>query len=189
MVSCLLTPLSIFPGTYLAETLLVTLHRSMGLTWEHSVDCRFHRLPFVANISRKQLFEHLQDCASVMIAFHYAHTDAAHSMLHFDLIVEQDQHLVDHVQNESQHQLDHAQSSTSEIQLEGSAPQPPGHDLPANGVVPLNGNSHADGSQAEAGSSGKAAGVSFKGDTHKGQAVGAADVDMFAQTGHTSRYN
>lgn len=109
-----------------------------------------------------------------MIAFHYAHTDAAHSMLHFDLIVEQDQHLAAHVQNESQHQLDNAQSSTSEIQLNGNAAQSASHDFAANGAVPPNGNSHADGSQAEADSSAKAGGlsskggVSFKGDTHNG---------------------
>lgn len=167
----------------MAEFALLSLHRSLGQIRRLSVDCRFHRLPFVANISRKRLFEHLQDCASVMIAFHYAHTDAAHSMLHFDLIVEQDQHLVDQVQNESQQQLDRAQSSTSEIQLEGGAAQPPGHDFPANGCSPPNGNSHADGSQAGAGSSGK--GVSFKGDTHNGQA-GAASGDLFAQSEHAS---
>ncbi|KAL3158150.1 Son of sevenless 1, variant 2 [Trebouxia sp. C0010 RCD-2024] len=46
---------------------------------------RFHKLPFMARLCRQQLFQYLQDCASVMVAFHYAHTDAAHSMLHFDL--------------------------------------------------------------------------------------------------------
>lgn len=34
---------------------------------------------------RTQLFQHLENQASLMLAFHYAHTDAVQSMQHFDL--------------------------------------------------------------------------------------------------------
>ena len=143
-------------------------------------DCRLHRVPFVAKISRQQLFQYLQDCASVMIAFHYAHTDAAHSMLHFDLIIQQDQHLVDHVQHEpSTKQLDEAQSSTSDIQPNGSAEQFANDDAQANGTLP-SGRSQADNTQAGVGSNGKDQGVSFKGDTY-GKAVSAESVTPLAQ--------
>lgn len=72
--------------------------------------CRFHKLPFLAQICRQQLFRHLQHCASVMVAFHYAHTDAAHSMLHFDL------HLSDHVSHEpNPDQPEHTQSSIDAV--------------------------------------------------------------------------
>lgn len=143
-------------------------------------DCRLHRVPFIAKISRQQLFQYLQDCASVMIAFHYAHTDAAHSMLHFDLIIQQDQHLVDHVQHESStKQLDEAQSSTSDIQPNGSAEQFANHDAEANGTLP-SGRSQADDTQAGVGSNGKDQGVSFKGDTY-GKAVSAESVTPLAQ--------
>jgi len=39
---------------------------------------------------RQQLFSYLEHSASVMVAFHYAHTDAAQSMLHFDLLLQED---------------------------------------------------------------------------------------------------
>lgn len=44
----------------------------------------------MAAFCRQQLFSYLEHSASVMVAFHYAHTDAAQSMLHFDLLLEED---------------------------------------------------------------------------------------------------
>ena len=130
-----------------------------------SFNCRFHRVPFVAKISRQQLFQYLQDCASVMIAFHYAHTDATHSMLHFDLIIQQDQHLVDHAEHESDiNQLDSAPSSTSDIQPDGNAAQIASHDAQANAILEPNGRIQADGTQAEAAINGKDQGTPCKGD-------------------------
>ena len=41
----------------------------------------------MGSFCRQQLFRHLEHCASLVVAFHYAHTDAAHSMLHFDLLL------------------------------------------------------------------------------------------------------
>ena len=134
--------------------------------------CRFHRLPFVAKISRQQLFQYLQDCASVMIAFHYAHTDAAQSMLHFDLIIQQDQHMANVAHGSGANQLDNAQSSTSDIQPNGNAAQSANHDAQANGILAPSGGTQADGTQAGASSNGKDQGVSFKGDTC-GKAVNA----------------
>lgn len=44
----------------------------------------------MAPFCRQQLFQYLQHSAALMVAFHYSHTDAAQSMLHFDLLLEQD---------------------------------------------------------------------------------------------------
>ena len=38
-----------------------------------------------SQLARTQLFRHLEDQAALVLAFHYAHTDAVHSMQHFDL--------------------------------------------------------------------------------------------------------
>ena len=46
----------------------------------------------MARFCRQQLFQYLEHSASLMVTFHYAHTDAAQSMLHFDLLLEQDLH-------------------------------------------------------------------------------------------------
>ncbi|KAL0027925.1 hypothetical protein WJX79_003037 [Trebouxia sp. C0005] len=57
--------------------------------WLHWLQ-RLKGLPFMAAFCRQQLFSYLEHSASVMVAFHYAHTDAAQSMLHFDLLLEED---------------------------------------------------------------------------------------------------
>jgi hypothetical protein len=44
----------------------------------------------MAAFCRQQLFGYLEHSAAVMVAFHYAHTDAAQSMLHFDLLLQED---------------------------------------------------------------------------------------------------
>ncbi len=44
----------------------------------------------MAAFCRQQLFSYLEHSASVMVAFHYAHIDAAQSMLHFDLLLQED---------------------------------------------------------------------------------------------------
>lgn len=57
---------------------------------------RLKGLPFMAAFCRQQLFSYLEHSASVMVAFHYAHTDAAQSMLHFDLLLQEDLQPQDH---------------------------------------------------------------------------------------------
>ncbi|KAL0054936.1 hypothetical protein WJX82_004786 [Trebouxia sp. C0006] len=57
--------------------------------WLHWLQ-RLKGLPFMAAFCRQQLFGYLEHSASVMVAFHYAHTDAAQSMLHFDLLLQED---------------------------------------------------------------------------------------------------
>ena len=44
----------------------------------------------MAAFCRQQLFSYLEHSAALMVAFHYAHTDAAQSMLHFDLLLQDD---------------------------------------------------------------------------------------------------
>ena len=51
---------------------------------------RFRSFPFMAQFCRQQLFTYLEHSASLIVAFHYAHTDAARSMLHFDLLLQED---------------------------------------------------------------------------------------------------
>ena len=63
---------------------------------ESPVPFRLKGLPFMAAFCRRQLFSYLEHSASVMVAFHYAHTDAAQSMLHFDLLLQEDLHPQDH---------------------------------------------------------------------------------------------
>lgn len=51
---------------------------------------RLKGLPLMAAFCRRQLFSYLEHSAALMVAFHYAHTDAAQSMLHFDLLLQDD---------------------------------------------------------------------------------------------------
>lgn len=117
-----------------------------------------------------------------MIAFHYAHTDATHSMLHFDLIIQQDQNLVDPAEHESDvNQLGRAQSSINDSQPSGNAAQSASHGAQANGIVEPNGRTQAEGTAAGAGSNGKDQGVSSQGETC-GKAVDAENAPHLAQT-------
>ena len=96
-------------------------------------------------------------------------------MLHFDLIIQQDQHLVDNIKHEScTNQLDDEESSTGDAQSNSNAAQLADHDAQADGTMP-SGRSQADGTKAGVGSNDKDQGVSFKGDTCS-KAVNAESV-------------
>ena len=53
----------------------------------------------MAAFCRQQLFSYLEHSASAMVAFHYAHTGAAQSMLHFDLLLQEDLQPQEHPQD------------------------------------------------------------------------------------------
>ena len=92
------------------------------------VGCRYNWLPFIASISREQLFQYLQDTAAVMVAFHYAHTDAVQSMQHFDMMLAEDQqqlNTVDHTSSADQGQLQPADYSNTQQSPEHAASSKP----------------------------------------------------------------
>lgn len=67
----------------LALPLVVTASGHTAMS--NLVNCRLEKFQLLSQPVRTQLFRHLENQASLMLAFHYAHTDAVQSMLHFDL--------------------------------------------------------------------------------------------------------